>query len=51
MPATEVGDKRQAAREVIDVLHDISVILVLLTPSLWSPSMSNRTLTVNRTQN
>jgi len=27
MPAQESGDKRQAAREVIDILHEISILL------------------------
>lgn len=30
MPASQSSDKRQAAREVIDILHEISILLVRL---------------------
>jgi len=28
MPGQDTGDKRQAAREVIDILHEIATLLV-----------------------
>jgi hypothetical protein len=28
MPGQDAGDKRQAAREVIDILHEIATLLV-----------------------
>jgi hypothetical protein len=33
-PPVEVADKRQAAREVIDILHEIATLLVTLFCSL-----------------
>lgn len=32
MPSSESSDKRQAAREVIDILHEISLLLVRFSP-------------------
>lgn len=34
MPS-QAEEKRQAAREVIDILHEISVILVRSNPTTW----------------